>query len=246
MNEALHNHDLITRYLDGELSPEEEQQFNQRMQNDAAFRLEVESMQLAVESVKYYGTRTKVAAVRQQMKGEVSKGSVKVIGIRKIARYGLSVAATLFFVFIVIEGYQFYKLSSDVVYNDAYISYSTGTRGEEPQSDIKKAYSNKSYSEVVGLAANRATGDEEKFLVGLSYLELNQPGAAAKWFEVLNNDESNFKQDAEFYLALSYLKSKNYDRSLELLENIYNNTTHTYHERVSKKLLRKIRMLKWK
>lgn len=246
MNEDLPNNDLITRYLDGELNAEELQRFRLRLQNDPRFRQEVESMQLATEAVKYYGIRTTIAAVRQKMKAEVVKAPVKVFGMRRAVRYGLSVAATLFFVFIAIEGYQFYQLSSDGVYNETYISYSTTTRGEQNISAIEKAYSNKSYNEVISLGGNQLTTDKEKFFIGLSYLEVNQPANAIKLFSALNNDQSSFKEDAEFYLALSFLKQENYDQSLQLFQKIFNADSHSYQERVSKSLLKKIRMLRWK
>jgi hypothetical protein len=62
----------------------------------------------------------------------------------------------------------------------------------------------------------------------------------------LNRAGSPYKEDAEFYLGISYIKSRDYDKALDLLEPIENNKDHLYHNQVKPSLIRHIHMLKWK
>jgi len=251
MADFLPNKDeLIMRYLDGEMNDYELRNFEDQLAADSQLAAEVDNLRLAIESVKQYGLRQRVRSVRSEMKKDaaatVSKG--KVVSMRKPVWYGLSVAASIFLIFIAIEGYKFYKLNSNTIYNEAYISYTiSNTRGSDSFTTIEQAYSNKQYQQViVQSAAQQNITDKDKFLVGLSYLETKNTSQAIKWLTELNTEGNNYKQDAEFYLSLAYLLNKDYDRSINLLQIINSDQQHRYHERVSAGMIRKIKLLKWK
>lgn len=251
MAEPLHeNDDLIIRYLDGELTHDELDRFTQRMENDPAFSDDVQNMRLSVEVVKLYGTQKKVKEVRLQMKQDnaLVVQPPKVVNMKRMVRYGLTIAASIFLVFIAIEGYRFYNLSPDAVYKETFISYSVSdTRGEQTVSDIQKAYSAKQYDAVILIYRNNPeVSDHEKFLVGLAFLEINNANNAIGLFNDLNKDGNNYKPDAEFYLGLAHLKTKHYDTAQHLLTTIYNNSSHPYNQYVSRSLIKNIKMLKWK
>ena len=72
---------------------------------------------------------------------------------------------------------------------------------------------------------NRDIKDE--FLVGISYMELKKASEAVSFFnKVIKTDQfsphSLYKDEAEYYLALSYLKAGSYDKALELMNRIHN------------------------
>ena len=76
---------------------------------------------------------------------------------------------------------------------------------------------------------------------------LDEPGEAIKWLEPLsNNFKSPYRQQAEYYLALTYLKNEDYDRSIQTLEHIRNSPGHPFQSRISKRTISDIQMLKWK
>ncbi|MBD0333059.1 MAG: tetratricopeptide repeat protein, partial [Chitinophagaceae bacterium] len=101
-------------------------------------------------------------------------------------------------------------------------------------------------SAVVQFSKNKILTDEDKLLIGISYLQLNNLSSAISVLAPITVRENNFKQDAEYYLALAYLKNEDYDKALDLMQAIKSNPQHVYHQKFSDKFIRKVRMLKWK
>jgi hypothetical protein len=53
-----------------------------------------------------------------------------------------------------------------------------------------------------------------------------------------------YNDEAEYYLALQYVRNKNYDYALELLNKINETPGHLYNDKVTDKLIRKVKTLK--
>jgi len=250
MADPLHDkEDTMMRYLDGEMDDQERKQFEELLEDDTQLKAEMESLRLAVDSVKHYGLNEKIRAIHKEIRSEVVPAKTKVITMRRFLRYGVSVAAILILAFVGIEGYKFYHLTTEQLYNESYIAYDiSATRGEVNEVPaIEKAYASKNYQKVIQEAkAKSERTDREQFLAALSFLQISDFSSSIKWFEALNRQGNVYQPDAEFYLSLSYLRNKDYDRALEFMEKINEDTSHPYHSRISDSLLRKIRMLKWK
>jgi len=179
----------------------------------------------------------------------------KASSTRKIVRYSIAFVAGILLVFIGIKGYNFYRLSPERLYLEQYnyFELTTARRDNEPGSSaIEKAYVAKEYQKVIDLK-KRATKISigEHFVTGLSYLELDDPFDAIHSFSsVISQDKASgketYRDQAEFYLALAYLKNKDYDQALELMKNIHNDPRHLYHDKFSNSFIRKIKMLKWR
>jgi tetratricopeptide (TPR) repeat protein len=85
----------------------------------------------------------------------------------------------------------------------------------------------------------------------MSYLELKNPAKAIEAFRgIVSTNETDagkiWQDETEYYLALAYIANRDYDFALELLEKIKQEPAHTYHERVSAKLIRQVKALKWR
>ena len=61
-----HNGRMI-RYLDGELSHEEEHEFENLLANDKQLQGELQDLQIVIDSVQLFGLKQKVAEVHQLM-----------------------------------------------------------------------------------------------------------------------------------------------------------------------------------
>jgi hypothetical protein len=55
-----------------------------------------------------------------------------------------------------------------------------------------------------------------------------------------------FKDDTEYYLALSYLKNKEIKLAYPLFVSIYNNSDHLYNEKITAGMMRKLKLINWK
>jgi len=248
--------ELLMRYLDGEMSQEEKQEFETKLVSDESTRRRLEDLATAQHAVKLYGLKQEVASVHQDMMGEMKPGAVvrKMSRTREIARYGLRIAAGVAFLAICFLAYNFFSLSSGKLYNEKYASFElSSVRGqsETEASGIEKAYRQKNYQEVVALSKNDGIGISDEFLEAVSYLELDRPTEAIDHFSrVIARDRASdhplYKDDAEYYLALAYLKTKNYEKAFELMNTIHDDNSHLYHEEFTKGFIRKVKLLKWR
>jgi predicted negative regulator of RcsB-dependent stress response len=174
--------------------------------------------------------------------------------VRRIIRYSLAVAATLLLVIGAWLGWNFYQLSPERVYRSAYQSYElSNTRdGGSTPTPLETAFRAKEFTQVVQLAeANQALSTKEQLLAGLAHLELHQwPEAVTRLTrtmqEAARQPEPLLQQEAEYYRALALLRNGDFDFALEQLQQIYDNPAHAYNDRVTRRLLRNVRLLKWR
>ena len=250
MSENLPNEDLLMKYLDNEMSLSEKQQFENKLEEDTQLKAQLESLTLARKAVEYYGIHDAVSKVRKEFQqGTTSQQEAKVVKLRKPLRYILMAAASVILIGLIAIGYLFYQLSPEKVYNESFVSYNLpvarGTNVSETR--IENAYQKKDYKQVIELSKTIPLAEKDQLLTGLSFMQLNRFNEASGAFaKILNNQNSNYRTDAEYYLALSYLRLKQYDKALDIFRKINADETHLYHKQVSSKFLREIRWLKWK
>jgi tetratricopeptide (TPR) repeat protein len=248
MADSIHNEDLLIRYIDGELSAEEKTAVEQRMQTDPSFRDEYLNLKVAVQAIKHLGTMQEVGSIHREMMQELkqSQPAAKVVNMRKTIRYTMAVAASILVLFIGVRLYQHAQLSPDRIYNETFVDFSVAnTRSTgNTLSAIETMYQQKAYDKITSSARSLNLSAKDSLLIGLSYLHQENFSSAANWFHALSQTQNEYRQDAEFYLALSYLKMKNYDKALSYMESIHNNPAHMYHEQVSDEAIKKLRKLK--
>jgi tetratricopeptide (TPR) repeat protein len=243
--------DQLVRYLDGELTGNEKQDMEKKIAMDTALQQELENLQLAREAVRRFGLHRQVGEVRRLMLEE-KQALVKKMGqTRRFVRLSLAVAASILVVVLAIAGYNFYSLSASGVFADHYQVYEPGTvrDGGANETAIEKAYREKRYQEVITIVPARPVTANELFLRGIANLETGQPAnGIASFQQVLARPEAGaiLKEEAEYYLALAYIRDKDYDPALRLLHRIRNNPAHLYHSQVSGRFVRQVRLLKWK
>jgi predicted negative regulator of RcsB-dependent stress response len=174
---------------------------------------------------------------------------------RELIRYSIAVAASLLLIVACISGYNFYNLSSNKVFISNYHSYELNTvrDGDSTQvSPVEKAYRAKDYKRIVELISQqRSLTVKETFLAGMSYMELGNNAKAIEELKKViagSEDAKNnlFKDQAEYYLALTYIRDKDYDFALDMLRSIKENSGHLYHKKVTGKLIRQVKLLKWR
>jgi tetratricopeptide (TPR) repeat protein len=253
-NSANNMSEKLVQYLDGELAAPEKEMIDRQLSVDTHLHDELESLTATREAVKMYGLQQKVSAIHGQMMKEME--SPKTINpARRILRYGIAVAASVILIVGGIIGYNFYNLSSEKVFASNYHSYELGTVRDADTvkvSPIEMAYRDKDYRKAATLFSGYSDVPiKENFLAAMSYLELgNNPAAIGAFKKVIAGNErakSNlFKDEAEYYLALTYIRNRDYDFAIDLFRSIKENPEHLYHEKATGKLIRQLKMLKWR
>lgn len=246
MADFLHDNDeILMRYLDGEMDGAEKETFESQLQTDNALKQRLESLKVAIASVHQYGTAEKVRSVHSEMMQELSSvhKEGKVVPMRKFVKYSLAVAASVIIILVGVNIFTSSQPSSDKLYNEAFVDYDvSGVRGNENQTDIVKLYQNRNYSAVTEKAKAQNLAQKDSLLIGLSFLQQSKLTDAINWFKAISV-QSSTKDDAEFYLALAYLKNKNFNEALNLMEQIHSNTNHIYHNQFSEVYINEVKKL---
>jgi tetratricopeptide (TPR) repeat protein len=179
----------------------------------------------------------------------------KIIGINKNqwkSRKTFSIAASivlllgLFFIYkqIFVGGENLYHQ----FYNDYYL-INERSDNDLINDPLANLFNTKDYPKVLQMVtANPEAGQREKFIGGYAAFILDDHALAQKLFkEILEKnkltDINLYNDEAEYFLGLSYLKNKEYDKAIGLFEKIRANSFHIYHEKVSNYNLIRIKIL---
>ena len=197
---------------------------------------------------------TKLTALRSN-KGIKHEGPVRSLSpIKRFIRYAVAASASILLVILGVMAYNFYTLSPQKLFTDNYRVYefNSGRDDSTGYTKLENAYRAKDYQAVIKLSTKPDSSNiKENFLLASSYTELkNYPRAIQNYNKVLKENERKgtlfLNDETEYYLALAYLRNRDYDLALDLMENINNNPAHLYHSKVTSKLIRKVKMLKWR
>ncbi|HEV7620143.1 MAG TPA: tetratricopeptide repeat protein [Flavisolibacter sp.] len=250
MAENLPIDELVLKYLDDELSTGEKKAFEEQLKLNPDIKKRLENLRLVKDSIKYYGINQKVAEVRRQWEKEtpaLEHKAAKVISIRKPLRYTLAIAASTIFVIIGIKIFWISNVSPEKIYQDTYVSYSIDNlRSQNVKTTaVEKAWKQKNYVVIIDQGKKNVLSTKDQLLLGLSYLELNQPAEAIPILESIRESrDTSLHYDADFYLSLAYIKNKELDKALPLLEKIQKDPNHPYHRQVSEKTISEVEKLK--
>ncbi len=244
----------LIRYLDAELGEAESKALETELLSNPAMQQELDNLVVTKEIIKEYGITQKVKGIHETMMQEMTfeKESAKAV-VRSMPKTFLRVAAGIMILIGLFGLYQYLTVSPGNLYNDQYAVYQVATmRGTTDNSNIEKAYGEKNNDKVILLYTQKENPNvNEQFLAAQAYLNVSDLNNAIVLFNTLieKNKASNtgtLNDDAEYYLALSYLKNKETAKALPLLKKIHDNKDHLYHDRISSWYLAKVKLLNWK
>lgn len=172
----------------------------------------------AEDAIRAYGLRKEVAGVRSAM---LTVGKPK----RRMLPMIFKVAASVLILLVVGAAYIYFAANPASLYKQAFVDYrESSLRGSETDSISKK------------------------FQNAYQLLQQEKTQAAVATFTEIANQRNGktFVDDAEYYLALSYLKMNWTSEAYRLFKKIHDEPNHLYHDEVSGWMLFKLRVLTWK
>ena len=225
---------LLIDYLDKQLNREESGQVEELIGRDRSVAREYQYLRLAVDTVRRDAIQTRVSAVRRSVESSPARtlraeGSI----LRSLYTTSLRIAAIVGLVLVSAIVYKYISVNSESVYKQQFSEYELGTlRGPQAQDSQSEAYRNKNWNEVVAdyNAENNPT-HKSVFLAAMAQMELARfPQAVALFEKILNAGAGNdsFREEAEYYGALAYLRNHQQSKGIALLARIKANTSHTY------------------
>jgi len=234
---------MLIQYLDNELGPQDRLLVESQLAADADLREQLERLKLAQQAFKMYARQQQVADIHSEMMKELPRRKTSVL------RMAMRIAALVIVLVLIAGLVQYSLLDAGRLYSTQYETYTLGTPRGDDTVAIEQAYRNHDMAQVIALYENNHTADH--FLAGQAYLALNAPEKAITAFEAqLKANESAtikpYQDDAEYYLALAWLKAGRTDKALPLFEKIHDQSSHAYHDQVSGWYLTKLRWLKRK
>ncbi len=255
-NTEQHRWEQIDSYLRGELNTSEKADFDAQLAQNTSLTEEVESIRSAGSLVRNYGQREELKAIHQKMLDSQKHTQSTVFqGIN----FYLRIAAIIVFLVVAWSGIGFATLTPSSLYADEYSGYvPDAVRGAEspkrPKTEqlMQVEYVNANYVRVAQLYKESASKTlKETFIAGNAYLALDQPNIAASCFKrvmYLSAKENTYDyyQDAEYYLAWSYLKNNQLNEAIKLFDKIYHSEFHTHNPDVDSWFYWKLKLLQWK
>ena len=229
------DHDMINRYLDGEMNADETGAFEEQMQQDADLKNEVRLFREVNETLKMKlypdENETALKNTMEQMRGTyfsgeniVEKPTAKIIPFRR-TRW-LAAAAAVLIMVVTLTVWQPWQ-------KDLYQQYASiempasAERGGPADVQLKQAreyFNNKKFASSIPLFKAILKDDLQNTYVEYYYaIALLQNGEienSRKELTALYNGTSLFRYDAAFYIALCYLKEKNKNTCREWLNKI--------------------------
>ena len=249
MGEQEKNESRIFRYLAGEMEEQERVSFQRMLDSDHALNEEVKRKTTVIEAIRYSGISEKVRSVQKAFTDQYHRARNRKATLNRAIRLGLSIAAIVFLVWIIVVAYSFYSLDPDKIYKDIFVSYQiTEVPGRaSPTDSIELNFAAGEYQKVVKKYRKFVLlPDKEYLLAGVSYLRLNDPFLAIPPLRKVAQKENVYREDAEFYLALAFLKNRDYDHAFALMQKIHNNPDHLYNNKFPEEVMRQVQMLKWR
>jgi hypothetical protein len=247
MNENSTNTGLLIRFLDGELEGDELESLKKTLAENPALREELENLRMATEAVKSYGFRSKISLVHsgmmQELKGEKPKTGIS----RMIFQYSIRIAAVLIILFGISITYQYINITPEKLFNENFQAFDLHETRGLPASTLEDLYKKWEMDAVIQqFNTLKSPQPEDYFLAGNAFLGTHQSARAIEAFTALQefnkiNHAHYFDEDAEYYLAFSFLGNQEPGKALPLFEKIYADPNHAYNKKISAWFLRKVK-----
>lgn len=255
MNYGMNNNTvLIEKYIDGQSSAEESLFVESMIAGDVDFREEYEYMKLAVSSVQLSGVHAQVSEAANAYFEEINTKEKKPAMIRSIGYYSMRAAAVLVVIVASYTAIIYTTATPEKLYSEAFTDYNPETvRSATSASAVEQEYRMGKWQEVIAeLADIKLLSPKEMLLGGIAALHLNDPSRAQHFFQSILDNNNNtlssgaFREESEFYLALTYIRLNKPRAAVKLLSAIKNNPHHLYYSQANRISTLELSILEWK
>lgn len=214
----MENNETIEKYLKGQLTPEEEKAFRERLNDDKNLREEVLAMALMIRKMKQRNQEQEAAIVEEAQAAATSVTGAKTRG-RRWYYWAASIAALFVIGFFAVKPVLTSKsLCQD--YASANWAPNT-TRGGDDQSVV----------DTLTVLFNNVSKDKDLEMT-IDRLENT----------LENVDYELYLDDINWYLALAYIKESQFTRARTILESIIKDENHR-HNQDAKKLYKELKKI---
>lgn len=220
---------------------------------------ELQAHQAAAAAIQRTAVVSQVARIHQSFlekrngyaTGETVQVTAKVV--KRNFRYWWSAAAILIVIPALAFLFIYLSNSPAKLFASQYQTYRMNVdRSASPVNNkpLANDYQNKKYNEVIADFQHLSSQSVmDKMIASFAYMELNNYEAAIPLLDgvIRSNVMSGaklYQDEAEYYLALSYLKTNKIDQSYQLFKKIYADHEHTFNGRIDKWFMMRLNWLR--
>ena len=228
---------LLDDHLDGNLNKEETDKLISELEENNNLKELLGILAITRESIRSSGYRQTIQDIHQDFTN--NRSEAKIVKFSPL-KWWIGIAASL--TLILIAGKYWVQNLPENLYEEKYIAYqiptmrSNGEEGERLEND----FINKNWDSVIRSVSLKDNNRKNLFLAGVSYFELGDFTNSLRYLNKLEEINSSstdrlFEDETDYYLFLSHLKSKNYNKALFFMQKITSDPTHSYHKSFGQK-----------
>lgn len=221
----------IEKYINGELSDSQLKDFENQLESDPALAEEVKLYKQAKESLTDHFVHEEEESALKATLAEVSPAyfadknkQAKIIPL--IKKYGLAAAGIAAAVLVLVV---FNPLQTSLY--DRFAEFPTAAFIEQgisatDLSQAQQAFNSGEYAAARDIFQRYLEQEDNKddveiqFYLGLCHLALEDLTAATEIFQSIHSGNSAYKYEGTWYLAMTFLKQKEWDKCRDLLQQI--------------------------
>lgn len=272
--QAIQKAERIDRFLQGKMTQEEQKAFEYQLAQDTGLQEELEKTDMTRQAVRQLGLRMEVKDIRERMLQEEHAKTLYVNRaqpIQEIAldeplhanrklysfyQYSYRIAAGIALVLVSFVVVQMVTIDPESLYaSKMELNVNSDvTRGREETSNqaaIRDAYQQNNFEAAVSIYTNLDSPSSlERYFAAAAYLQLAQyDNAISTYQQILANEQEGgnefLRQESSYKLALTYIRQREYDKALPILEKLDNNYEY-YDNLISSPFLWKLKLLRFK
>ena len=234
---------ILIDYVDGQLRGEELQAAERLISENAEAAQELDVIRFSVDLVREAAINDQAAAARHAYASNtmqaVSEPKQSPAVVRSFSSSAMRIAAAVLVLLVSITIFKYANTNRLSVYDDNFTSFELSTsRGNNHDGPLEDAYRNKNWTAVEKLAAAAPSDIKSSFLAGMADMETKKFDKAIThftWVLHLNTQaaEPYFRDEAEYYLALSYLAADQPAAGNALIRKIKAEKNHLFYKKAS-------------
>lgn len=223
--------DLFDQYLNDELSGLERTHFEQRLQEDEAFRSSFELHKNAIRAIEFASIKDKMSKI------SIEAQRSKTVGIRSVvaiaAGIALLVGAYFFTLDRVEEPLNYDQVFASIDFKDPGLPTLMGDAHDDQDLDnFMIAYKQNKYEEALEkgrtLAAKKPNSDTIQYYLAMTLYEMDQFDAASDILMNLETEPTPIGQKSEWYLYMIDLKKGDLIAAKAGIMTIAEDTSHIF------------------
>jgi hypothetical protein len=236
---ALERRNLIERYLNGALSAEELQAFEQRMKENRLFAEEIYAHRDVISGIDYY--------FRLELKRKLVEEEENLLRPAVTTQQMLGIAASVALLLVAVYLFKGNSINPESTFKAYFSPYPANfamavmvNDSAMKGSSAMKLYEKGSYEDALyafDIQVEQSKNYEAPlFYSAVTLLKLKRIKDANSRLKLLINRESSYSEAARWYLALSYLRSGRFEVCEKLLQQVASSKSNEYHDKAHRLL----------